>query len=100
MYEIDKTVEFEHWLSSIRDPLTRGRLLARLRRVTLGSLGDVASISDSNGIWEMREHFGAGWRMYYLRRGRVVILMLGGGSKATQNADIRKVKKMLLAMED
>ena len=48
----------------------------------------------------MREHFGAGWRMYYLRRGRVVILMLGGGSKATQNVDIRKVKKMLLAMED
>ena len=42
MYEIDKTVEFELWLSSIRDPLTRGRLLARLRRVALGNLGDVA----------------------------------------------------------
>ena len=100
MYEIDKTVEFELWLNFIRDPLTRGRLLARLRRVALGNLGDVASISESNGIWEMREYFGAGWRMYYLKHGRVVTLMLGGGCKVTQNADIRKVKKMLLAMED
>lgn len=100
MYEIDKTVEFEAWLSSVRDPLTRGRLLARLRRVALGNLGDVAPISESSGIWEMREHFGAGWRMYYLRRGRVIILMLGGGCKATQNVDIRKVKKILQAMEE
>jgi putative addiction module killer protein len=100
MYEINKTVEFDVWLKAIRDPLTRGRLLARLRRAALGNLGDVAPITDANGIWEMREHFGAGWRMYYLRRGRVVILMLGGGYKATQNADIKKVKRLLLAMED
>ncbi|QWE08921.1 type II toxin-antitoxin system RelE/ParE family toxin [Polynucleobacter ibericus] len=100
MYEINKTVEFDVWLKAIRDPLTRGRLLTRLRRAALGNLGDVAPIADANGIWEMREHFGAGWRMYYLRRGRVVILMLGGGYKATQNADIKKVKRLLLAMED
>jgi putative addiction module killer protein len=100
MYEINKTAEFEDWLNALRDPLTRGRLLARLRRVTLGNLGDVAPINGVEGVWEMREHFGAGWRMYYLRRGKVLILMLGGGSKATQKADIRKVQKMLLMMED
>lgn len=100
MYEIHKTIEFEAWLNSIRDPLTRGRLLARLRKASLGNLGDIAPITDANGMWEMREHFGAGWRMYYLRRGRVVILMLGGGYKAIQNADIKKVKKLLLTMED
>jgi len=100
MYEINKTVEFEVWLKAIRDPLTRGRLLARLRRASLGNLGDVAPIADANGIWEMREHFGAGWRVYFSRRGRVVILMLGGGYKATQNVDIKKVKKLLLTMED
>lgn len=100
MYEIKKTVEFEVWLKAIRDPLSRGRLLARLRRAALGNLGDVAPITDANGIWEMREHFGAGWRMYYLRRRRMVILMLGGGYKATQNTDIKKVKKLLLTIED
>jgi putative addiction module killer protein len=48
----------------------------------------------------MREHFGAGWRIYYLQRGKQIIVMLGGGCKATQKADIKKVKKMLLTMED
>ena len=100
MYEINKTVEFEIWLSAIRDPRTRGRLLARLRKVELGSLGDVAPISVSNGSWEMREHFGAGWRMYFILRRKVVMIVLGGGIKSTQVADIKKAKKILLTMED
>ena len=98
MYEINKTVEFEAWLNTIRDPLTRGRLIARLRRVALGNLGDVAPISE--GVFEMREHFGAGWRMYYIQRRKVIIVMLGGGCKSTQAADIKRVKKLLLTMED
>ncbi|APC05287.1 type II toxin-antitoxin system RelE/ParE family toxin [Polynucleobacter asymbioticus] len=97
MYEIHKTTDFETWLATIRDPLTRGRLFARLRKASLGNLGDVAPISD--GVWEMREHFGAGWRMYYMQHRKVVILMLGGGCKSTQTADIRKVKKLLLLLE-
>jgi putative addiction module killer protein len=98
MYEINRTNEFEAWLNTIRDPLTRGRLIARLRRVALGNLGDVAPISE--GIFEMREHFGAGWRMYYIQRRKVIIVMLGGGCKSTQAADIKRVKKLLLTMED
>jgi len=74
--------------------------LTRLRRAALGNFGDVAPITDANGIWEMREHFGSGWRMYYLQRGKVVIVMLGGGNKTTQKADIKKIKKLLLTMED
>jgi len=74
--------------------------LTRLRRAALGNLGDVAPLTDANGIWEMREHFGSGWRMYYLQRGKVVIVMLGGGNKTTQKADIKKIKKLLLTMED
>jgi putative addiction module killer protein len=98
MYEIKKTDEFESWFVAIRDPLTRGRLLSRLRKVSLGSVGDVAPIV--NGIWEMREHFGAGWRMYYVQRKKTVILMLGGGCKSTQAADINRVKKLLPTLED
>lgn len=74
--------------------------MTRLRRAALGNLGDVAPLTDANGIWEMREHFGSGWRMYYLQRGKVVIVMLGGGNKTTQKADIKKIKKLLLTMED
>jgi putative addiction module killer protein len=97
MYEITKTAEFELWISSIRDPLTKGRLLSRLRKASLGNLGDIAPISD--GVWEMREHFGAGWRMYYMQCRKTIVLMLGGGSKATQGADIKRVKKLLQTLE-
>ncbi len=98
MYEIFKTDEFENWFLSIRDALTQKRLLSRLRKVSLGSLGDVSPIAD--GVWEMREHFGAGWRMYYVRRNQVIIVMLGGGCKSTQKADIKEVKKLLQSLED
>jgi putative addiction module killer protein len=97
MYEIKQTPEFEFWLRSIRDPKVRGRLLARIRKVSLGDIGDVVPIA--SGIWEMREHFGSGWRMYYMRHGKAIILMLGGGSKSTQEADIKRVKRLLQTLE-
>ena len=97
MYEIRTTEEFDGWLKSIRDSVTQKRLITRLRKVGLGSLGDVRPIA--NGIWEMREHFGVGWRMYYIQYGRMVFLMLGGGCKATQAADIKQVKRLLENLE-
>ena len=97
MYEIKQTPEFEFWLRSIRESKVRGRLLARIRKVSLGDIGDVVPIA--GGIWEMREHFGSGWRMYYMRHGKAIILMLGGGSKSTQETDIKRVKRLLQALE-
>jgi putative addiction module killer protein len=97
MYEIKQTPEFEFWLRSIRESKVRGRLLARIRKVSLGDIGDVVPIA--SGIWEMREHFGSGWRMYYMRHGKAIILMLGGGSKSTQEADIKRVKRLLQTLE-
>lgn len=55
-----------------------------------GNLGDVKPVGD--GIWEMREFFGPGWRMYYLQRGELVIMMLGGGDKSSQASDIEAEK--------
>lgn len=98
MYEIKKTIEFDVWLMGIRDASVRNRLLARLRKVTLGNFGDISSVGD--GVWEMREHFGAGWRMYFARYEKVVVLMLGGGSKSSQNMDIKQAKKLLHQLED
>ena len=57
-----------------------------------GNLGDVKPVGE--GLWEMREFFGSGWRMYYLQRGNVLIVMLGGGNKSTQSADIAKAIAM------
>lgn len=97
MYEIRKTPQFDVWLNGIRDSLTIKRLATRLRKVALGNFGDVSPISE--GVWEMREHFGVGWRMYYMRHGKVIIVMLGGGCKATQVADIKEAKRIAQSLE-
>jgi putative addiction module killer protein len=62
---------------SVKDDMTRRRLLMRLRKVSLGNLGDVKPVGD--GVWEMREFFGPRWRMYYVQQGSVMVVMLGGG---------------------
>ena len=81
-----------------QDPCTRERLSKRLRKAQLGHLGDVKAVGD--GVHEMREHFGPGWRMYYAQRGRTVVVMLGGGGKSTQQADIRKAVQLANILED
>ena len=97
MYTIKRTDEFNAWLLGLKDGLTHRRLLTRLRKATQGNLGDVKPVG--KGVFEMREHFGLGWRMYYVQRGAVLIVMLGGGSKSTQAADIVKAVKLAATME-
>ena len=97
MYTIRRTDEFNAWLLALKDGLTHRRLLTRLRKATQGNLGDVKPVG--KGVFEMREHFGLGWRMYYIPRGAVLIVMLGGGSKPTQAADIAKAVKLAATME-
>lgn len=86
MHTIKRTPEFDDWLGKIRDGMTRIRLAKRLDKAQRGLLGDVGPVGE--GVWEMREHFGPGWRMYYVQRGEVLVVMLGGGDKSTQQADI------------
>ena len=75
MFTVRRTSEFDAWVRSLRDGLTQKRLIVRLKKVQLGNLGDVQPVGD--GVFEMREHFGPGWRMYYVQRGAVLIVMLG-----------------------
>lgn len=98
MFRIKRTDEFAAWLAGIKDGLTQRRLATRLRKATLGNLGDVKPVGD--GVFEMREHFGHGWRMYYVQRGAVLIVMLGGADKSTQGADIAKAIKLAATIED
>ena len=98
MFTLKQTPEFAAWLSGIRDNLTRRRLATRLRKATLGNLGDVKPVG--TGVFEMREFFGPGWRMYYVQRGSVLIVMLGGGDKSTQQVDIAKAIALAATLED
>lgn len=98
MFTIKLTDEFSAWLNGIKDGMTKRRLGKRLRKATLGNLGDVKPVGE--GVMEMREFFGPGWRMYYVQRGEVLIVMLGGGDKSTQDTDIAAAKWLAITLED
>lgn len=97
-YTVKRLDEFSDWLKGLKDALTRQRLNKRLRKVQLGNLGDVEPVGE--GVFEMREHFGPGWRMYHVQRGEVLIVMFGGGDKSTQQADIRRATALAKRLED
>ena len=97
-YTVKRLEEFSDWLKGLKDGLTRQRLNKRLRKVQLGNLGDVDPVGE--GVYEMREHFGPGWRMYYVQRGGELIVMLGGGDKPTQQADIDRAIELSKSLED
>jgi putative addiction module killer protein len=88
MLQIRRTAEFAKWLDAIADRSTRLRLIRRIERAASGNLGDLRPVGA--GVLEMREHFGPGWRMYCLKRNDVLIVMLGGGDKSSQQADIAR----------
>lgn len=88
MYTIKQLPEFSDWLFGLRDGMTRRRLARRLEKAQRGLLGDVEPVGE--GVFEMREFFGPGWRMYYVLQGDVLVVMLAGGDKSTQQADITR----------
>lgn len=94
MFELALTDEFVAWLSGPKDGLTRRRLARRLQKTQAGNLGDVVPVG--GGVSEMREHFGAGWRMHFVQRGSVLIVMLGGA----QPADIAAAKRLASRLKD
>ena len=91
MFIVKTLPEFDAWLDGLKDRVTRLRLSRRLDRAQRGNLGDVKPVGD--GIFKMREFFGPGWRMYYVKKGDTLIIMLGGGDKGSQQADIAKAKQ-------
>jgi putative addiction module killer protein len=81
---------FTAWIDGLKDETVRGVVLARIKRLEQGLMGDVSPVGD--GVLELRIHLGAGWRIYFTRRGREIIVLLAGGSKRTQKADIKRAK--------
>jgi len=96
-YTVKRLETFSEWLIGLKDGLTRQRLIKRLRKLQLGNLGDVAPVGQ--GVYEMREHFGPGWRMYFVQRDGTLLVMLGGGDKSTQQTDISKAIELSKLLE-
>jgi putative addiction module killer protein len=81
---------FQEWVNSLKDEEAQGRVLARLERVRLGLLGDCKSVGD--GVSELRIDTGPGYRVYFGQDGRSIVILLCGGSKASQRKDIVEAK--------
>jgi putative addiction module killer protein len=98
VYTVRRTAQFADWLDGLRDRITRARLIRRLEKAQAGHLGDVKLVGE--GVYEMREFFGSGWRMYYVQRGASLIVMLGGGDKSTQHADIEAAQALAATLKE
>lgn len=92
MYLIEETEVFSHWLENLEDELAVINIVARIERARLGNFGDYKSVGD--GVFEMRITKGKGYRVYYARKGNITYLLLLGGDKSTQDADIKQAKTL------
>ncbi|MGV0911323.1 type II toxin-antitoxin system RelE/ParE family toxin [Martelella sp. FOR1707] len=93
MVEVLQTTAFSTWLWELRDRQARARIIARIRRIEQGNLGDVKSLG--NGLGEVRIHHGPGYRLYFARRGETIVILLCGGDKSAQERDIPKARELL-----
>jgi putative addiction module killer protein len=97
MFTIKPLPEFTAWLGGLSDSAVRGTVVARIKRLERGLMGDVEPVGGA--VLELRIHLGAGWRVYFTQRGEQTIVLLAGGSKRTQKADIKRAK-VLAALLD
>jgi putative addiction module killer protein/probable addiction module antidote protein len=95
-YEVRKTAEFDAWTDRLTDRIARKAIIDRIIRIEGGLLGDRKSVGDRVG--ELRVDVGQGYRLYYTRLERTIVLLLCGGSKKGQKSDIRKAEAMAKAV--
>jgi putative addiction module killer protein len=88
---VDGRRPFEEWLDSLRDDRARVRVKTRLDRLLAGNFGDTKLVD--TGVWELRFHFGPGYRVYFGLDGNVLIILLWGGDKSNQNTDIKRARE-------
>ena len=92
MYRVDRTEEFDAWLDGLRDRSAQKRIALRIRRIETGLLGDWKPLGD--GVSEIRVDVGAGYRLYYTMRERVIVILLCGSDKSDQNRAIKRAKEL------
>ena len=92
MIQIQQTETYAKWFAGLRDRVARARIDIRIRRLSLGNAGDTKPVGE--GVSELRVDHGPGYRIYFIQRGEVVIVLLAGGDKSTQDKDIRNAKAL------
>jgi putative addiction module killer protein len=97
MIEVRQTETFRVWLEGLRDRRAAAKIAARLARLELGNFGDVEPVGE--GVSELRIHHGPGYRAYLSQRGRVLVVMLCGGDKSSQDRDVKRAKEMARELE-
>jgi len=96
--EVVQSTTFSHWLSGLRDREARARILVRIDRLASGNPGDVRPVG--SGISELRIDYGPGYRVYFVERTTVLVVLLCGGDKRTQSADIRRARKVAMQWQE
>jgi len=92
MVEVRKTETFVKWLDALKDIRARARILVRIERLAAGNPGDVKPVG--GGVSELRIDYGPGYRVYYKKHGRQVVILLAGGDKHTQSKDIKTALRL------
>ena len=92
MFEVRKTEVYAKWLDGLQDVRARIRVLVRVERLAAGNPGDVRSVGE--GVSELRIDYGPGYRVYFKKQGRTVVVLLAGGDKRTQNRDIERALRL------
>jgi putative addiction module killer protein len=98
MLDVRQTPIFRAWLDSLRDPRAQARIAQRIVRLQAGLLGDVKPVG--GGIAELRVDYGPGYRVYFAQRGRLLVLLLCGGTKRGQQRDIAKAQALAASLQD
>ncbi len=98
MFIVQQTEEFVAWLDGLKDKRAQVRIAARLRQVEGGNLGDWQPVEGA--VSELRVHFGPGYRLYFMRQGNVIVVLLNGGDKSSQKKDIRRALKIAAEIGD
>lgn len=92
MLEVRQTASYADWFSSLRDRTARTRIDIRIRRLSLGNAGDVKPVGQ--GVSELRVDHGPGYRVYFIQKRNVYVVLLAGGDKSTQDRDLREAKAL------
>jgi putative addiction module killer protein len=96
--EIRQTEGYARWFKKLRDRQARARIDVRIRRLSLGNPGDVRAVGE--GVLELRIDYGPGYRVYYVHRGRSVVILLAGGDKRTQDRDIATAHELARELKE
>lgn len=92
MIQIRKTDVYAAWIDGLRDLMGRARILARIERLAAGNPGDVKPVGE--GVSELRIDSGPGYRIYFTRHGKEIVILLAGGDKSTQTADVKTALRL------